>query len=303
PQHEAEADNTGQIYFPVDDLKHIVLPGQIDNRTKPPITRSEILDFGNQGFLLHHVLSQAECDHFIKEGERVEFDKVKGARDDYREQQRISIESSELSEMLWERIRPWLSDITIEDDPLKQHVHGIKFLMQGTWTPIALNSVWRLGRYQPGGHFAPHFDGYFVRNSKERSLQTFMLYLNEGFEGGSTNFVDESQTLFRDWDGKYCAEEKNIVCGIKPEAGMAIVFNHQRLHEGQKLGSGVKYILRTDIMFRNLSQTSRSANEEKALQLVQEAERKEASGDCLEAAELYRKAFKLSSEVEAAYGT
>ena len=48
----------------------------------------------------------------------------------------------------------------------------------------------------PGGHFAPHFDGYFARSTQERSLQTIMLYLNGDFEGGSTNFVDEKQTLF-----------------------------------------------------------------------------------------------------------
>ena len=39
--------------------------------------------------------------------------------------------------------------------------------------------------------------------------------------------------------------------------------------------NGVKYILRTDIMFQNTAQRNRSPNEEKALQLVQEAERKE----------------------------
>ena len=52
----------------------------------------------------------------------------------------------------------------------------------------------------PGGHFAPHFDGYFARSTQERSLQTFMLYLNGNFEGGSTNFVDEKQTLFMVYD-------------------------------------------------------------------------------------------------------
>jgi len=128
-----------------------------------------------------------------------------------------------------------------------------------------------------------------------------MCYLNDSFEGGCTNFVDEKQKLYKDENGKYCAEEENILCGIKPESGMAIVFNHQRLHEGQKLGSGVKYILRTDIMYRNTSRKETTEREEKALQLVQEAERKEAAGSCMEAAELYRRAFKLSAEVEAAY--
>lgn len=55
--------------------------------------------------------------------------------------------------------------------------------------------MFRLCRYLPGGHFAPHFDGPYVQDQNVRSLQTFMLYLNGDFEGGSTNFVDKKQTL------------------------------------------------------------------------------------------------------------
>ena len=61
---------------------------------------------------------------------------------------------------------------------------------------FSLLQAFRLCRYMPGGHFAPHFDGYFARSTQERSLQTFMLYLNGDFQGGSTNFVNEKQTLF-----------------------------------------------------------------------------------------------------------
>jgi len=35
--------------------------------------------------------------------------------------------------------------------------------------------------------------------------------------------------------GKYCAEEKNIVGSVQPEAGLCILFNHFRLHEGAQL--------------------------------------------------------------------
>lgn len=56
-------------------------------------------------------------------------------------------------------------------------------------------------KYEPGGHFAPHFDGHYVLQGDDeatvRSLKTFMMYLNGGFLGGTTNFVDESQTLYQ----------------------------------------------------------------------------------------------------------
>lgn len=89
PQHEAEADDTGQITIPTDELKEIVLPPETENDTKKTsVTRSEILDFGDQGFLLHNVLSAAECKHFIGEGEKIGFGDIQGARDNYRGQQR-----------------------------------------------------------------------------------------------------------------------------------------------------------------------------------------------------------------------
>lgn len=57
--------------------------------------------------------------------------------------------------------------------------------------------IFRLCRYHPGGHFAPHYDGFYAKNSHERSMKTFMLYLNNEFQDGSTNFVDEKQQLFK----------------------------------------------------------------------------------------------------------
>ena len=56
--------------------------------------------------------------------------------------------------------------------------------------------MFRICRYQPGGHFAPHFDGHFVEAANKRSMMTLMVYLNGDIEGGTTNFVDENQTLY-----------------------------------------------------------------------------------------------------------
>lgn len=64
-------------------------------------------------------------------------------------------------------------------------------------TLLNVVKVFRLARYKEGGHFAPHNDGFFVRSATERSLQTFMVYLNGDFLGGSTNFIDTSQKLYK----------------------------------------------------------------------------------------------------------
>jgi hypothetical protein len=41
------------------------------------------------------------------------------------------------------------------------------------------------------------------------------------------------------------AQEENILHRLKPEPGMALVFNHMILHEGERVQSGQKYIMRS----------------------------------------------------------
>ena len=64
---------------------------------------------------------------------------------------------------------------------------------------------------------------------------TFMVYLNEGCEGGGTHFYDPGGTL---------------KLAVRPERGKALVFLHLRLHEGAPVTGGRKYALRTDVMYR-----------------------------------------------------
>jgi prolyl 4-hydroxylase len=95
---------------------------------------------------------------------------------------------------------------------------------------IGANERFRCYRYAPGQRFAPHYDGAFFRNNRERSLLTLMVYLNDGFTGGAT--------AFHDWD-----------VHVAPRTGMALLFQHQLLHEGCELIDGTKYVLRSDVMY------------------------------------------------------
>lgn len=64
----------------------------------------------------------------------------------------------------------------------------------------------------------------------ECSERTFMIYLNDDFTGG--------QTAFYEFD-----------VDVAPRLGMALVFQHRLLHEGCTVRSGVKYVLRSDVMY------------------------------------------------------
>jgi prolyl 4-hydroxylase len=105
--------------------------------------------------------------------------------------------------------------------------HAPKFI--GESEAIGLNELFRFYRYQPGQQFRRHRDQSYIRNSNEASYYTFMIYLNDNFEGGETRFDD-------------------LV--VAPKKGSALVFYHYLEHEGMEVIEGVKYVLRTDIMFR-----------------------------------------------------
>ena len=68
-----------------------------------------------------------------------------------------------------------------------------------------------------------------MRNEFEASYFTFMIYLNDDYEGGQTTF--------------------NHVT-IEPKQGTALIFQHDLEHEGKAVTQGIKYVLRTDIMYQ-----------------------------------------------------
>ena len=94
---------------------------------------------------------------------------------------------------------------------------------------VGLNEQFRFYKYESSQRFKRHIDGRFKRNDNEESRITFMIYLNEDFAGGETKFDDVT---------------------IKPEIGTALCFIHEQKHEGCPVTEGVKYVLRTDVMYR-----------------------------------------------------
>lgn len=138
-------------------------------------------------------------------------------RPDVRNNHRVILDDEALAAMLFARVR----------GQVPATLHGMAV--------VGANERLRCYRYDPGQRFAPHFDGAFARSRDEYSLLTFMVYLNDDFEGGETRFLDLGEI-------------------IVPRAGDALLFQHRVLHEGCAVTRGRKYVVRSDILYRRTGQ-------------------------------------------------
>ncbi|HSE22366.1 MAG TPA: 2OG-Fe(II) oxygenase [Pyrinomonadaceae bacterium] len=163
------------------------------------------------------ILAREECDEYISWTEALGYSAAPIStaagfvmRPDIRNNARVIIDDADRARQLWSRVEA-----------------NVPRILEGRQV-IGLNERFRFYRYDPGEQFAPHTDGCFRRDNGEESLLTFMIYLNEGCEGGETNFGEVQ---------------------IVPKTGMGLIFDHDLLHEGAAVLSGRKYVLRSDVMY------------------------------------------------------
>jgi prolyl 4-hydroxylase len=145
---------------------------------------------------------------------------------------RATLTSPAMADLLWSRIRPHIRP--------RMHLGGGDFsgphanaVKPGRYEPVAVADLLRFSRYDPGGSFHTHFDTVYARDDKYVGMHTILVYLNDDYEGGETVVYD--------------SEERPHT--VKPETGMALVFYHHQLHNGQPVRSGLKRIVRSEVMF------------------------------------------------------
>lgn len=175
------------------------------------------MNIANGIYVVPDALSSTECEQYIAISEGIGFgdapiSEVGGeiVRPEIRNNSRVMIDDDATAGLLWERIR---TDVPVFLNG--RQVRGV-------------NERLRFYRYDPGQQFAPHVDGSFTRSNGEQSLLTLMVYLNEDFEGGETIFNEAT---------------------IRPQTGMALIFQHALMHEGAAVTSGRKYVLRSDVIY------------------------------------------------------
>jgi len=187
-------------------------------------------------FVVHGVMTPDECRALIVrcEGEgwhpaSLAYDLASGekAGDEAvlvgrRDSDRCILNDDDLASKLWRAIETLVPPRAFE--PLR---------------PTRINSCLRCLRYRVGqAGFAKHVDGRCVVGG-EISRVSVMLYLNDDFVGGATRLCceDDAVDALRGVD-------------VAPRTGMALVFDQGILHKGSPVRQGVKYSVRTEVMYR-----------------------------------------------------
>ena len=169
----------------------------------------EKISLGSGVFLIENLLSKEECEKYIEQSESMGYEDAAiqtkdGPRiyKDVRNNARVIFDDVDLAAFIFDRVRVFLPDVFCDE-----------------WKLLGLNERFRFYRYSPGEYFKWHKDGFYYRNDDEVSQLTLIMYLNDDYSGGATEFP---------WEV------------VKPKIGRALVFPHLRMHQGGTLASGTK---------------------------------------------------------------
>jgi len=225
------------------------------------------------------VLGIDECQAWIQYGEEAGFELAKHAATAYvahRDCWRLVVEDEEKAANIFRRIRSFVPETLIL--PGSQRVYK----------PTSCAKNLRLYKYTEGQRFGKHYDGAQDTDDGGITCFTVLLYLNgdggsgggppdgsrasgsgkrkgkcelpsngaaegdEVAEGGEVDgkanglpFVRGGQTMFYD-------TPSDLACQFTPRAGYVLMHSHGHnclLHEGGVVLSGVKYLLRTDVVY------------------------------------------------------
>lgn len=137
---------------------------------------------------------------------------------DVRNNTRVILDDTKLANALFGRLEQYLPKI-----------------FKDVWHLEKLNSRFRFYRYEKGQTFKPHIDGKYKESDTCESKLTLLIYLSDNFIGGETTFFDQTEDKLR--------------FKVKPKLGQVLVFDHHQLHSGDPVIDGIKYVLRTDVMY------------------------------------------------------
>lgn len=169
----------------------------------------------NRIITIDNFFTAKECKEYIGLSEKLGYEAAKldtgKVVSEIRNNERVFYKNQELADLIFERGKELFVP------------------MIGNSEVVGINELFRFYKYEKGHKFKGHQDGNFIRNASEASYFTFMIYLNDGYEGGETTFLKHR---------------------IVPKEGMALIFLHKLYHEGSEVLEGRKYVLRSDVMYK-----------------------------------------------------
>ncbi|KAK8944233.1 hypothetical protein KSP39_PZI008480 [Platanthera zijinensis] len=184
-------------------------------------------------FTIPNFLTAYEANAFIEVAESIGFTHQGSLGpthgEAYRDNDRISVSSPPLTEGLW-------------DSGLKKVFDDIKILGK---TAVGLNPNIRFYRYKVGQQFGRHFDESVDLEHGRRTYYTLLVYLSGSPGDSSMPSLAGGETVFYD-------KRHKVVSEVAPLEGMALLHLHGAkcmLHEARAVTKGIKYILRSDVVF------------------------------------------------------
>lgn len=288
---------------------------------------------GVAAWVFSEVLTAAECAAITRTAVALglSFWSPVASRREYRDADTVEILSPAVAATLWARFR---STGAVPERVVIDSGHPLAaWDTLGEWRASHINPHLLVARYRRGGHFAPHTDGAVVESFDARSLVSVITYLNTCGVGGATALLPADQwdptSLVRDAAGRTRrATNAAVIAKCECVAGSALLFRQDAPHEGEPVGTPaeaadgedacqwcgtagcaggvgggacarVKVIIRTDVVYRRHPPAMQSDADVAAAALFRDAEVAEGDGDAVGAAEMYRRALKMSPRLRA----
>lgn len=186
------------------------------------------------GFTVQSVLTPNECSRVISDATflRSGIQQIFAGN-----RQRAVLIDEELADVIWNRIATFIKPMQFDANKSHSFTGPCSTVPSGKYVAVGLNPMLRVSKYIPGCDFGPHYDSCYARDENYVGMHTILIYLNENIQGGCTRVFDST-----------CIKSVDV----KPEVGKALVFFHHTLHAGMRVNEGVKYVIRTEVMFKKI---------------------------------------------------
>lgn len=175
---------------------------------------------------LKKCFTKKECKTLIKISEDIGYKKASlytdsGGKEhfyeDYRKSERCIIDDEKYAKILEKRIYDYIPKVYAN----KRY--------------DSINPRFRFLKYENQGCFSRHRDSNYQTDSTISSI-TILIYLNSDYEGGYTKFFSNPTD--------------NVEYTLNPKSGMVCLMDQDIGHEVPFLTSGVKYVVRTELMYK-----------------------------------------------------
>jgi prolyl 4-hydroxylase len=231
-----------------ESLSHLLLPVDRDRTTASESLEPRfrfLMPGSNKVRVVRGLLSTVESTSLIQATESLGFSTPTAFDKSVRSCERLHTVDPGMSEAILSRLKGYLPEIV--------HIDGVR------WKLKRFTHHWRYIKYFAKGHFAPHYDGAKMLRypTPAISVLTVQIYLNDDFMGGNTRFYSDYEPVrYASHDIPLGEVQKFKLYGsptheVKPEIGSVLIFDHVNnvLHDGAEVKSGVKYIMRGDVLY------------------------------------------------------